>query len=161
MITAFYLLIFVVGIFLIPQVWTWICNFLHGWENAKRIKYEQGFTFPAPRDFVGFSPLTEPESLAIYNFTLLHNFRLVIAYHTQGQEIYWQFQNLRPTQSLYIGTRFAQSSGYTLANTPYNSSFAGYKDWFIQDYNRPRIYYRSWHWRKSSPYFTVWWNLPW
>ncbi len=24
-----------------------------------------------------------------------------------------------------------------MADTPYNSSFAGYKDWFIQDYNRP------------------------
>jgi len=24
-----------------------------------------------------------------------------------------------------------------LANTPYVSSFAGYKDWFIQDYRRP------------------------
>lgn len=109
--------------------------------RCKKIKYEQGFTSPAPRDFVGFGPLTEPESLAIYNFTLLHNFKLVIAYHTQGQEIYWQFQNIRPPQSFYIGTRFSQSSGYTLANTPYNSSFAGYKDWFIQDYNRPRIYY--------------------
>ncbi len=67
----------------------------------------------------------------------MHNFRLVIAFHTQGKEIYWQFQNFRPPQSLYIGTRFTQSSGYTLADTPYNSSFAGYKDWFIQDYNRP------------------------
>ena len=24
-----------------------------------------------------------------------------------------------------------------MADTPYNSSFAGYKDWFIQEYNRP------------------------
>lgn len=31
----------------------------------------------------------------------------------------------------------ADSSGYTLSETPYNSSFAGYKDWFIQNYNRP------------------------
>ena len=64
---------------------------------------------PAPRDFVGFGPLTEPESLAIYNFTLMHDFRLVIA----------------------------NVSGYILTDVPYNSSFAGYKDWFIQDYNRP------------------------
>lgn len=28
-------------------------------------------------------------------------------------------------------------AGYLLANVPYNSSFAGYKDWFIQDYNKP------------------------
>ena len=82
-------------------------------------------------------PLTEPEALAIYNFTLLHDFKLVIAYHTQGQEIYWKFQNFNPQNSLSIGEQFAKVSGYTLADTPYNSSFAGYKDWFIQNYNRP------------------------
>ena len=66
-----------------------------------------------------------------------HDFRLVIAYHTQGKEIYWQFQNFLPPNSRAIGEQFADSSGYVLAETPYNSSFAGYKDWFIQTYNRP------------------------
>lgn len=108
-----------------------------GWENAREIKYAQGFNKPAPRDFVGYGPLTEPEALAVYNFTLAHNFRLVIAYHTQGQEIYWKFQNFNPPRSEYIGNQFAIASGYLLADTPYNSSFAGYKDWFIQTYNRP------------------------
>lgn len=107
------------------------------WEMAKKIKYNLGFTGPAPRDFVGYGPLTEPEALAVYNFTLQNDFNLVISYHTQGKEIYWQFGKLNPPHSYEIGTKFAQSSGYTLANTPYNSSFAGFKDWFIQDYNRP------------------------
>ena len=111
-----------------------------GWEQAREIKYSQGFNKPAPRDFVGYGPLTEPESLAIYNFTLMHDFRLVIAFHTQGQEIYWQFQNYNPPQSFEIGQKLAEASGYRLAETPYNSSFAGYKDWFIQNYNRPRLY---------------------
>ena len=104
---------------------------------AKKIKYNLGFTGPAPRDFVGYGPLTEPEALAIYNFTLKYDFKLVIAYHTQGKEIYWQFANFNPPNSFYIGTQFAKSSGYKLTDTPYNSSFAGYKDWFIQNYNRP------------------------
>lgn len=112
-------------------------QFPAGWKNAKEIKYAQGFDMPAPRDFVGFGPLTEPESLAIYNFTLMHDFRLVIAYHTQGKEIYWNFQNINPPQRYEIGTKFANVSGYILTDVPYNSSFAGYKDWFIQDYNRP------------------------
>ena len=112
-------------------------QFPAGWEQAKKIKYAQGFNQPAPRDFVGFGPLTEPESLAIYNFTLLHDFKLVIAYHTQGQEIYWQFQNFNPPNSLEIGQKLSEASGYRLSETPYNSSFAGYKDWFIQNYNRP------------------------
>ena len=112
-------------------------QFPAGWENAKEIKYSQGFTSPAPRDFVGYSPLSEPESLAIYNFTLAHNFRLILSYHSQGEVIYWQFQNYNPPNSLYIGQQFSYSSGYALEETPYNSSFAGYKDWFIQNYNRP------------------------
>ena len=27
--------------------------------------------------------------------------------------------------------------GYSVENVPFNSSFAGFKDWFIQDYNLP------------------------
>ncbi len=84
-----------------------------------------------------FGPLTEPESIAIYNFTLSHNFELTISFHTQGQEIYWNFQNIYPPRGYEIGIKFAESSGYLLTDVPYNSSFAGFKDWFIQDYNKP------------------------
>ena len=112
-------------------------QFPAGWINAKNIKYSQGYTQPAPRDFVGYVPLTEPEALAIYDFTLMHNFRLVISFHTQGKVIYWRFQNYNPPESLAIGRIFAQVSGYSLEDTPYNSSFAGYKDWFIQDFRKP------------------------
>lgn len=112
-------------------------QFPAGWEQAKEIKYSQGFNKPAPRDYVGDGPLVAPEALAVYNFTLEHNFRLVIAYHTQGREIYWNFQNINPPMGEIIGQEFSRVSGYALAEVPYNSSFAGYKDWFIQDYNRP------------------------
>lgn len=105
-----------------------------------------GFNKPAPRDFVGFSPLSEPESRAVYYFTINHNFRLILSYHTQGELIYWQFQDFLPPDSLEIGQEFSRVSGYSLEETPYNSSFAGYKDWFIQTYNKPgyTIEARSW-----------------
>lgn len=112
-------------------------QFPAGWQNAKRIKFEQGFNSPAPRDFVGEGPLTEPEALMLYDFTLAHNFALTISYHTQGKEIYWNFQNINPPRGYEIGKQFEKVSGYDLTEVPYNSSFAGYKDWFIQDYNRP------------------------
>jgi len=130
----------------IPFVEGWKANirgvdlnlqFPAGWQNARNIKYAQGFNQPAPRDFVGYGPLTEPEALAIYNFTLQHNFRLILAYHSQGEVIFWQFQNYNPPEALFIGNQLASASGYLLEPTPYNSSFAGYKDWFIQNYNRP------------------------
>lgn len=112
-------------------------QFPAGWDQAREIKFSQGFVSPAPRDYVGPYPLSEPESAALYNFTLVNNFRLVIAYHTQGQEIYWQFQNYTPPESIDIVNEFARVSGYVATDTPFNSSFAGYKDWFIQDYRRP------------------------
>ena len=112
-------------------------QFPAGWEQARQIKFSQGFRTPAPRDFVGFGPLTEPESLAVYKFTLQRDFSLVIAFHTQGKVIFWQFQNYNPPRALFIGNEFSRVSGYSLEQTPFNSSFAGYKDWFIQNYNLP------------------------
>lgn len=107
------------------------------WEKAREIKFAQGFDKPAPRDYVGPSALSEPESIAIYNFTLEHNFSLMLTYHTQGKVIYWQFQDYTPSISQNIANTFASVSGYSPEETPYNSSFAGYKDWFIMNYKRP------------------------
>ena len=112
-------------------------QFPAGWNRAKEIKFAQGYTKPGPRDFVGEGPLTEPEALAIYSFTLRHIFRLILAYHTQGEVIYWKYANFTPPGSEYIGRRFAETSGYTLEVTPPESAYAGFKDWFISEYNRP------------------------
>lgn len=112
-------------------------QFPAGWEQARQIKFSQGFTSPAPRDYVGDGPLVAPEALAVYNFTLSHNFELILAYHTQGKEIYWQFQNYATQRARLIGEQFSNVSGYKLAQVPFVSSFAGYKDWFLQEYRRP------------------------
>ncbi len=108
-----------------------------GWEEARRIKFAQGFTGPAPRDYVGTAPLSAPESLAIYDLTIRLDPALTLSYHTQGGIIYWKYQNFMPPRSLEFAECFAMSSGYALEETPYASGFAGYKDWFIETYNRP------------------------
>lgn len=108
-----------------------------GWEEAKRIKFEQGFTGPAPRDYVGTAPLSAPESRALYDLTLRLDPALTLSYHTQGDIIYWKFLNYEPPRSRELAECFARASGYEISETPYASGFAGYKDWFIQRYNRP------------------------
>ncbi len=112
-------------------------NYPANWQRAKEIKYELGFTSPAPRDFVGTEPLSEPESLAMYNFTVDHQFALTLSYHTQGNVIYWKYLDYLPKNSYTIGQALADASGYSLSLTPAESSYAGYKDWFIQAFNRP------------------------
>lgn len=107
------------------------------WETARKNKFAQGYTKPGPRDYVGPSPLYAPEAKALYNFTLRKNFSLILAYHTQGETIYWKFLNYLPPNSYEIGRQLSNVSGYLLESTPYSSGFAGYKDWFIQNYNLP------------------------
>ena len=112
-------------------------NYPAGWETAREIKFAQGFDRPAPRDYVGRSPLDQPESIAMALLTRQIAPDLTLSYHTQGEVIYWKFQDKAPARAEAIGAQFAAVSGYALEDVPYSSSFAGYKDWFIQDFDRP------------------------
>ncbi len=107
------------------------------WERAREIKFSQGFTRPGPRDYVGTAPLTQPESIAMANFTRNHEFSLILAYHSQGEIIYYKFADYDPPRANEIGQALSDVSGYALEVTPESSGYAGYKDWFIQEYNRP------------------------
>ena len=108
-----------------------------GWEEAKKIKYAQGVQGPAPMDYVGPAPLSAPESRAMYDYTLALSPRLILSYHTQGGEIYWRYGECEPEGAKKIGELFAKLSGYTLADPAQVSSNAGYKDWFIEAFDRP------------------------
>ena len=108
-----------------------------GWLQAREIKFSQGFYRPAPRDYVGRAPLNQRETLALAQYTEDVDPALVLAYHTQGNVIYWQFKDYEIPGARELGDEFARISGYALADTPYESSFAGYKDWFIQNFRRP------------------------
>lgn len=112
-------------------------NYPAGWENAREIKFSQGYTRPGPRDYVGLAPLDQRESAAMARYTRLLEPWLTLAYHSQGEAIYWKYLGMEPPGARAIGERFAEVSGYTLDDTPYASGFAGYKDWFILRWNRP------------------------
>ena len=102
-----------------------------GWEEARAIKFAQGFTRPGPRDYVGTRPLEAPEDRAMYDLTLGERYDRAIAYHTQGGEIYWEYRGTAPRGSRALAERFAAASGYRVAGVPQSSGNAGYKDWMI------------------------------
>ena len=108
-----------------------------GWEQARAIKFAQGFCTPAPRDYVGTAPLSAPESRAMADFTQRLRPRLTLSYHTQGQVIYWKYLDYEPEHSRAIAYQLAAASGYLVEQTPYPSGFAGYKDWFLENYHLP------------------------
>ena len=108
-----------------------------GWLTAREIKFRQGYTMPGPRDYVGRAPLNQPESRALAGYTEFIDPDLILAYHSQGKEIYWKFRDYEIPGAEALGQAFARVSGYTLSDTPYASGFAGYKDWFIERFRKP------------------------
>ncbi|MGE7092734.1 M14 family metallopeptidase [Lysinibacillus sp. NPDC048646] len=90
---------------------------------------------PGPRDYGGKSPLSEPEAIAMADLTKKRDFAWVLAFHTQGRVIYWGFENLEPPESEVMVNEFSRVSGYEPVQSA--GSYAGYKDWFIQDWRRP------------------------
>lgn len=102
------------------------------WEVDKERSKEKA---PAPRDFPGDAPLTEPEAIAMANLAKNRDFSRMLAFHTQGEEFYWGFEGLEPPESQVLAAEFQRVSGYKAVQ--YIDSYSGYKDWFIQEFKRP------------------------
>ncbi|MCA1031413.1 hypothetical protein LCL95_10295 [Bacillus timonensis] len=104
------------------------------WAN---IKHDPGK--PASQNFKGYSPLSEPEALAIYNFTKAHNFRAAVAYHSSGQILYWHFNTAKElyNRDYALASKIGTITGYSLVQPTENPSGGGFTDWFIQDMKQP------------------------
>jgi g-D-glutamyl-meso-diaminopimelate peptidase len=112
-------------------------NYPAGWWAFKQSKKSRGCDTPGPREYVGPYPLSEPESAALVSYTHVNGFDLTLSFHTQGEVIYWRYMRFNPPGALELANRLAAASGYMPDNVPDESAHAGYKDWFIQEFNRP------------------------
>ncbi|MFX0548246.1 M14 family zinc carboxypeptidase [Hathewaya histolytica] len=112
-------------------------NYNASFEEAKRAEEEYGVYGPGPTRYGGPYPESEPETRAMVKFTREGNFRLVIAYHSQGEVIFWQYKDLAGEENRRIAEVFSRLSGYRLGETIGISSYGGYKDWFIKEFRRP------------------------
>ncbi len=112
-------------------------NYNAMWERSKEMEKEYGIFSPGPTRFSGEAPESEPESHALAEFTREKNFKMVLAFHSQGKVIYHGFLDKEPPYSRSIASAFARVSPYVLDETEGIASYAGYKDWFIDEFNRP------------------------
>ncbi|NLO96985.1 MAG: peptidase M14 [Peptococcaceae bacterium] len=112
-------------------------NYDASWQLSKQAELAYGISGPGPTRYSGPYPESEPESKAVADFTRAHDFQLILAYHSQGEVIYWDYQGLAGPQAQEIAKQFSNVSGYALDQTTGIASYAGYKDWFIQTYRRP------------------------
>ncbi|WP_110927414.1 M14 family metallopeptidase [Bacillus massiliglaciei] len=102
------------------------------WEIEKERKRPKQ---PAPRDYPGDYPLSEPEAMALQTLAQSRNFDRVLALHTQGREFYWGYGGFEPKEAFILAKEFEEKSGYKAVRNI--DSHAGFKDWFIQEFKKP------------------------
>lgn len=112
-------------------------NYPAGWEQAVINKRKKGIYKPGPRDYPGPNAISEIETKNMINFSNLYKFDMTLSMHSQGKEIYYNYLNYKVNKAYEIGKKLEKVSGYLLTNPDYNSSFAGYKDWFIENFKKP------------------------
>ncbi|MCD8041335.1 MAG: hypothetical protein LUF82_07450 [Clostridia bacterium] len=98
------------------------CNFDAEWGSGRLNTRTRG-----AENCIGDYPFSEAESIAIKNFTLKVMPDVTFAFHTKGEEIYWEFCGKGDESGAKI---IAQSTGYAVKKI-YGSA-GGYKDWCIQ-----------------------------
>lgn len=103
-------------------------NYNAGWRAVK--------AYPAPSGFGGEAPESEPETKAIVDLVCREKFDMLIAFHSQGGEIYYDFDGSVPERSYAAAQRMAAESGYSLERPTGTAAFGGCKDWFIREFSK-------------------------
>lgn len=112
-------------------------NFNAGWALLQEMERKKGIDGPAPRQWRGPQPESEPETQAITALCRKARFRHVVAMHAQGEEIYWRYGPRTPPCARVMAEVMASASGYTAADPEGLASHGGFKDWFIEETGRP------------------------
>ena len=112
-------------------------NFNAGWFFLRNLENAAGITGPAATRYGGTAPESEPESAALARLCRHTCFRFAIAFHSQGEEIYYHYGSRTPKRSLSMAKALSAFSGYRLSEPEGLASMGGFKDWFIDRLMRP------------------------
>lgn len=107
-------------------------NFAASWGKGKH-----NLRVAGGENYVGARPFSEPETLALKNFTQKIKPDYTVSYHTKGEEIYWYFyQSMRTCpRDKTLAQVLSEATGYPLGDA--RGSAGGYKDWCIQKLGIP------------------------
>lgn len=112
-------------------------NFDAGWHLLRQMERSAGISGPGPTQFGGESPESEPETRLLTTLCRSVPFRHILAFHSQGEEIYWHYGPDTPKRSALMARVLALTSGYRAASPEGLAAHGGFKDWFIHEFRRP------------------------
>ena len=95
---------------------------------------------PSFENYKGSAPLNQPESKNLEEFTRKINPDIVLAYHLSGSVIFWFYNQIEDQykRDYKLAKKIGRITGYKLIDEEDSDPVAaGYKDWFIKDFQKP------------------------
>lgn len=112
-------------------------NFNADWYSLRDFEAKNGISRPAPRRFGGFYPESEPETKAVTRLCRNIPVDMLFSFHSQGEEIYYEYGKNTPEKSYTVSKALSAISGYSLVKNEGHASSGGLKDWFIEEFKKP------------------------
>ena len=112
-------------------------NYNAGFYTAAAAVRGEGIKSPQHTKYGGIFPFSEPETKAVKRLCRKEKFSLAIAFHTQGEEIYFGYENVYPEDTFFYLSRFEAVTDYISKTPTGTAAHAGFKDWFIKKYKKP------------------------
>ena len=106
-------------------------------ERLRELEIKNGYNAPAPTRYGGAYPESEPESRTIASYCRTGNITHALAFHSQGEEIYWSFGSYKEPEALNMAKEMSRASGYRISEPEGIAVGGGFKDWFVEKFRRP------------------------
>lgn len=143
-------LVSMVGIHSFNKVWQANANGVdinHNYNAGWRVVEKR----PSPSKYSGPYSESEPETKAIVDFVNAEGMDMLMAFHSQGGEIYYDFDGKAGENARKLATEFARVSGYEPASPTGSAAFGGCKDWFIDKFGKAGFTIEMGHGKNPLP----------
>ena len=101
-------------------------NYNAGWSKV--------VTKPSPTKYGGEYPESEPETQAMVKLVKEVRPHMLIALHSQGEEIYYEFDGKCAKGAKELAKEMAQAGEYKACRPEGTAVFGGFKDWYINEF---------------------------
>ena len=100
---------------------------------------DDSVTHPQYKLYKGPYCFSEPETYALKCLTEKYLFAGTISYHSSGDVIFYKYNQLNIERDLAIASKISKETGYVLEDEKQPITGSGYKDWFIENYEKPGL----------------------
>lgn len=128
-------LISLVGIHSFQEVWQANANGVDLNHNYDA-EWKMTVDFPSPSKYGGSYAFDQPETQHMAKLIRDVDCDMLLCFHSQGKEIYYDFNGRQPENSKDLAEKMAKISGYEVKTPEGSASYGGCKDWFLEEFAR-------------------------